>query len=60
MTLAEKIINYRTKNLISQGEMARRCGVAVMTINAIENGKTNPSLLTESKIRKVIDKGGKK
>ena len=55
MTLQEKMLEYRAKNRISQGELAERCGVSKQTIHSIENGLQTPSKVTEVKIRLVVD-----
>lgn len=54
--LQAKMLSYRARNNISQGELARRCGLTLMTINSIENGRQSPSKLTEAKIRLVVDR----
>lgn len=54
MTLAEKMVQYRAQENISQGELARRCKVSTQTVNNIENGLQSPSKLTEAKILLVI------
>lgn len=53
--LQTKMLAYRARNNISQSELARRCGLTLMTINSIENGRQSPSKLTETKIRLVVD-----
>ena len=52
--LAKRIIRYRAIKNISQGEMARRCFVTKQTIWAIENGRQQPTKLTEAKIEEVL------
>lgn len=52
--LADEIKEYRKKQIITQQEMADLCGVSKITIMQIEKGKTNASVITEGKIRKVI------
>lgn len=54
MTLAQRMIDYRAKENISQTELARRCKVTLQTINSIETGQQNPSKLTQAKIEQVI------
>lgn len=56
MTLQERMVWYRAKHRINQGELAERCGVTKQTINSIENGKQDPSRLTLAKIELVIGK----
>lgn len=54
MTLAERMARYRAKELITQGELSKRCGVSLQTIYSIEKGLQEPSLLTKAKIERVI------
>lgn len=56
MTMQERLKKYRYDNVISQRELADRCGVSLQTINSIENGTQEPSLLTVAKIEAVIGK----
>ena len=44
----------RTKKAISQGDIARELGVSRGFVSTIENGKTNPTLATISKIAKAL------
>jgi len=44
----------RTKKGISQGDIARDLGVSCGFISTIENGKTNPTLATISKLAKAV------
>lgn len=55
-TLAERLKQYRYEHIMNQKELAEKCGVSKMTINSIENGLQEPSLLTLAKIEKVIGK----
>jgi DNA-binding XRE family transcriptional regulator len=48
---------YRVRERISQGELARRCGVCTQTINSIENNLQTPTRLTRGKIELVIGTG---
>lgn len=45
----------RTKKGLSQGEIARRLGVDKGFVCNVENGKTNPTLVTITKLAKAID-----
>lgn len=54
--LIGKMLAYRARNNISQAELARRCGLTLMTVNSIENGRQSPSKLSEAKIRLVIER----
>lgn len=60
MTLRERMIQYRAKERISQGEFAQRCGLSKQTINSIENGLQNASAVTLAKIELVVGKEVKK
>ena len=44
----------RTKKAISQGDIARELGVSRGFVSTIENGKTNPTLATISKLAKAL------
>lgn len=52
--LQKQMLRYRAIENISQAELAKRCGVTVQTINAIENGIQEPSKLTRAKLYLVI------
>ena len=54
MTLAERMARYRSKELITQSELSKRCGVSLQTIYSIEKGLQEPSLLTNAKIERII------
>lgn len=56
MKLSERMVLYRAKHDLSQGELAERCNLSKMTVNAIENGLQEPSKLTLAKIELVIGK----
>ena len=56
MTLQERMIEYRAKERITQGQLADRCGVSYQTLNSIEQGKQEPSKVTKAKIELVIGK----
>lgn len=53
-SLAERMIEYRAKERISQKELAKRAGLSLQTINLIENDLQKPSKVTEAKINLVI------
>ena len=44
----------RTKKAISQGDIARELGVSRGFVSTIENGKTNPTLSTITKLAKAL------
>jgi len=52
--LGENLKRIRTRKGISQGDIARTLGVDKGFISNIENGKTNPTLATISKLAKVV------
>lgn len=45
----------RTKKDISQGDIAKELGISRGFISTIENGKTNPTLATISKLAKALE-----
>ncbi len=48
-------IKYLRQELgISQQDLAKQVGVTRQTINALENGRYNPSLLVAHKITKIL------
>lgn len=53
--LRDLMIAYRAKERISQEELADRCGLSRVYINAVENGTKTPSIVTEARIRLVVD-----
>lgn len=54
MTLQEEMREYRIKHGLSQKKFAELCGLSTQTVNSIEQGIQNPSILTEGKIRLVL------
>lgn len=54
-SLQELMVQYRAKHDLSQGELAKLCGLSLQTVNSVENGLQNPSKLTEQKIRLVVE-----
>jgi len=57
MDIREEMLRYRAKNSISQKEFARRAGLSEQTVNSVENGLQNPTALTVTKIKLVIEEG---
>lgn len=53
--LRDLMIAYRAKERISQEELADRCGLSRVYINAVENGTKTPSPVTEARISLVVD-----
>lgn len=56
MTLQDRIKKYRSDNIMSQKQLADACGLSKQTVNSIESGLQEPSLLTLAKLEKVIGK----
>lgn len=56
MKLSERMVEYRARERISQGELAERCGLSLQTVNSIENETQTPSRVTLAKIELVIGK----
>lgn len=48
------IREYREKKGLSQGKLAELCEVTRQTINAIENGKYDPTLKLAFRLAKVL------
>ena len=58
--LANRLVEYRAKNRLSQTEMAEKCGVSTQTISLVERGQQKPNRVTLVKIEMVIGKGEEK
>jgi transcriptional regulator with XRE-family HTH domain len=54
--LGDRMVLYRAKERISQGELAKRCGLTAVTVCNIENDVQEPSKVTRAKIELVIGK----
>ena len=52
--LGKNLNRIRTDKNISQGDIARSLGVDRGFISNIENGKTNPTLATITKVAKAV------
>ncbi len=52
--LGENLKRIRTEKNISQGDIAKELGVDRGFISTIENGKTNPTLATITKLAKAL------
>lgn len=52
--LGRNLKQIRTEKKISQGDIARELDVSRSFVSNIENGKTNPTLSTISKIAKAV------
>ncbi len=52
--LGDNLKRLRTEKGISQGDIARELDVSRSFISNIENGKTNPTLSTITKIAKAV------
>lgn len=55
--IGEKIKELRTKEKLSQRELASMCGISYSNLNIIENGKVEPSMETLIKLSKVLGSG---
>ena len=53
--LGKNLKRIRTEKGITQGDIVRNLGVSRSFVSNIENGKTNPTLSTISKIAKALD-----
>lgn len=53
--MGEKIKEYRIKHLLTQRDFAEMCGLSVVTINQIERGAQEPSLLSKAKIERILE-----
>jgi len=53
--LGQNLKKIRTKKGISQGDIARTLDVSRGYISNIENGKTNPTLATISRLAKAVE-----
>jgi len=53
--LGSNLKKFRTKRNLSQGDIALELKVSRGFISMIENGKTNPTLLTISKLAKALN-----
>lgn len=52
--LGKNLKKIRTEKGISQGDIVRTLGVSRSFVSNIENGKTNPTLATISKLAKAL------
>ena len=52
--LGKNLKRIRTEKGITQGDIVRKIGVSRSFISNIENGKTNPTLSTISKLAKAL------
>ena len=53
--LGQNLKRIRTEKGISQGDIARSLGVSRGFVSNLENGKTNPTLATITKIAEAIE-----
>ena len=56
MSLQDRMVEYRAKERITQGELAQRAGISVQTVCSVENGSQEPSRITQAKIELVVGK----
>lgn len=54
MTLAERMIQFRAMNNLSQSEFGKLCGMNQSYISNIENGSRVPGKIGEKKIELVL------
>lgn len=52
--LGKNLKRIRTKKGMTQGDIVRTLGVSRSFVSNIENGKTNPTLATISKLAKAL------
>lgn len=52
--LGKNLKRIRTEKGITQGDIVRNLGVSRSFINNIENGKTNPTLATITKLARAV------
>lgn len=52
--LGKNLKRIRTKKGITQGDIVRALGMPKSFVSSIENGKTNPTLSTITKLAKAI------
>ncbi|MFA5942697.1 MAG: helix-turn-helix transcriptional regulator [Candidatus Paceibacterota bacterium] len=52
--LGQNLKRIRTEKGISQGDIVRTMGMPKSFVSSIENGKTNPTLATITKLAKAI------
>ena len=52
--LGQNLKRIRTEKGISQGDIVRKLGMPKSFVSNIENGKTNPTLATITKLAKVL------
>ena len=56
MTLQEQMVRYRAANDLTQEKAAEIAGIGIATWINVENGKQNPSKLTEAKIKLLFER----
>lgn len=54
MDIVNAIKAYRLETGIKLADLAVKCGISYPTMQRIATGKRQPSVITESKIRKVV------
>jgi transcriptional regulator with XRE-family HTH domain len=55
LPIGKNIMHYRKKKGISLDELSKRSGVSKSMLSQIEQGKTNPTVVTVWKISRVLD-----
>lgn len=54
--MLNNVQKFRTEQGLSQGKLAELVGVSRQTINSLESGRYNPSIILAFKLSKVFDK----
>lgn len=58
MDYSKKIKEYREHELLTQEELARKLGVAFVSVNRWEKGHHQPTMKIKRKIRKLLQESG--
>lgn len=53
--IGQRIVELRTKQDLSQADLARLCNKDRQTLERLENGKVNPTLFTLFEVAKALD-----
>lgn len=60
INFAEKIKEYRERNLLTQTELAKILGVGMVSISRWESGKHEPTMAMKRKLKELFIKAGMK
>jgi len=58
INFAEKIKEYRERNLLTQTELAKILGVGMVSISRWESGKHEPTMSMKRKLKKLFIEAG--